>query len=54
MKMYSDPVTGEMWLRGWVGAQLYSSMTAALAVCPGVALPAGKNRYYFFRGLSRP
>jgi len=57
---YSDPVTGPVWLRGWVEAYLYSSMTAALeggewsAARPGRTLPPGKTWYPLYRKLGGP
>ena len=54
------PVTGPMWLRGWVEVQLYSSTAAALevgewsAARPGRTLPPGKTRYPFYRRLDAP
>ena len=46
-----------MWPRGWVEAELYSSMTMAIeggewsAARPGCTLPLGKTRYPFYRRL---
>jgi len=58
--MYSDPITGPVWPRGWVEVQLYCSMTAALeggewsAARSGRTLPPGKTRYPFYRRLGGP
>ena len=49
-----------MWPRGWVEAQFYPSMTAALEGCewsaarPGRTLPLGKTRYPLYRRLGGP
>ena len=53
--MVMCPVTGPVWLRGWVQVQLYSDMTAALeegewsASRPGRTSPPGKTRYPFLQ-----
>jgi len=51
------PLTGPVWPRGWVEAQLYFSMTAALeggewsTPRAGHTLPPGKTRCPFYRRL---
>ena len=58
VKLY--PLQALMWPRGWIGVQLYSSITAALeggewsAARHGRTLPPGKTRYPLYRRLGGP